>query len=311
MRSSNRFAAASTALLVYTVAVVLWGAFVRASLSGDGCGDHWPLCNGVALPVEPSLKTVIELTHRVTSGLCWVGTLVMYVVARRLFERGHATRAAAGWSLFFMTTEALVGAGLVLFRMVADNPSTARAGWMAAHLTNTFLLLAALTWMAFSAWRPGGSRFTRAVWGRRAFGAAAAAVLFVGVSGAVAALGDTLFPAASLVEGLREDLSPTSHIFLRLRIWHPVIAVLGAAYLLWLATAVFQRDEFSGRRGLGLALGSLVLLQIGVGLLNVALLAPVWMQLLHLLIADAMWIVLVLLALSSTAHGSDATLASS
>lgn len=311
MRSSNRFAAAASALLVYTLGVVLWGAFVRASLSGDGCGDHWPLCNGVALPVDPSLKTLIELTHRVTSGICWIGTLLMYGVARRLFVQGHATRAAAGWSLFFMTTEALVGAGLVLFRMVADNPSTARAGWMAAHLTNTFLLLAALTWLALSARRPGGVRFTRAAWGRRAFGAAAAAVLLVGVSGAVAALGDTLFPAASLAEGLREDFSPTSHIFLRLRIWHPVIAVLGSAYLLWLASAVFQRDEFSRRRGLGLALGSLVLLQIGVGLLNVALLAPIWIQLVHLLIADATWIVLVLLALSSQGHGSDATLAPS
>ena len=311
MRSSNRFAVAASALLVYTLGVVLWGAFVRASLSGDGCGDHWPLCNGVALPVDPSLKTLIELTHRVTSGICWIGTLLMYGFARRLFVSGHATRAAAGWSLFFMTTEALVGAGLVLFRMVAENPSTARAGWMAAHLTNTFLLLAALTWMASSAWRAGGVRFTRAVWGRRAFSAAAAAILLVGVSGAVAALGDTLFPAASLAEGLRDDFSPTSHIFLRLRIWHPVIAVLGSAYLLWLATAVFQRDEFSRRRVLGLALGSMVLLQVGVGLLNVALLAPVWLQLLHLLIADATWIVLVLLALSSPGGGSDATLAAS
>lgn len=312
MQSSNRFAVAASTLLVYTVGVVLWGAFVRASLSGDGCGDHWPLCNGVALPVEPSLKTIVELTHRVTSGLCWIGTLVMYVVARRLFAHGHATRAAAGWSLFFMSTEALVGAGLVLFRMVADNPSTARAAWMAAHLTNTFLLLAALTWLAVSAWRrPHGVRFTGGVWARRAFGVAGLAVLLVGVSGAVAALGDTLFPASSLAEGIREDFSPTSHIFLRLRIWHPVIAVLGSGYLLWLASAVLRRDQGSRTRGLGLTLGSLVLLQIGIGLVNVALLAPVWLQLLHLLIADATWIVLVLLALSSPGRGSGATLVAS
>ncbi len=90
---------------------MLWGAYVRASLSGDGCGDHWPLCNGVVLPVEPSSKTIIELTHRITSGVCWIWILAMWLVARGLFARGHATRAAAGWSLFFMTTEALVGAG--------------------------------------------------------------------------------------------------------------------------------------------------------------------------------------------------------
>jgi len=311
VRCSNRFATAASALLVYTIAVVLWGALVRASLSGDGCGDHWPLCNGVALPVEPSTKTLIELTHRVTSGLCWIWTAVMWFAALRGFPRRHATRSAAGWSLFFMTTEALVGAGLVLFRMVADNPSTARAAWMAAHLINTFLLLAALTWMAVSARRRGGVRFPRDGWRRRAFGGAAVVILFVGVSGAVAALGDTLFPASSLVDGFREDFSPTAHAFLRLRLWHPVIAVLGSGYLIWLAAAMLQRAVGGYVRALGLALGSLVVLQIAVGLLNVALLAPVWMQLLHLLIADASWIVLVLLALSSPPPGSSATLVTS
>jgi heme A synthase len=311
VRSPSRFAVAASALLVYTVGVVLWGAYVRASLSGDGCGDHWPLCNGVALPVEPSVKTLIELTHRVTSGLCWIWTLVMWLVALRSFGRGHATRSAAGWSLFFMTTEALVGAGLVLFRMVADNPSNARAAWMAAHLVNTFLLLAALTWMAFSAWTDHGARFPRKGWERRVFGVAALAVLLVGVSGAVAALGDTLFPADSLVEGIREDVSPTSHLFLRLRLWHPVIAVFGSAYLLWLSAALLRRPTDPSIRSLGLTLGALVVLQIAVGLLNVALLAPVWMQLLHLLVADATWIVLALLALSSPPGGSGATLVTS
>ena len=311
MRSSRRFALAASALLVYTLGVVLWGAYVRASLSGDGCGDHWPLCNGVVLPVEPSLKTLIELTHRVTSGLCWLWAAAMWFAALRTFPRRHATRAAAGWSLFFMTTEALVGAGLVLFRMVADNPSTARAAWMAAHLINTFLLLAALTWMASSARRPDGVRFPRDGWSRAAFGGAAVVALLVGVSGAVAALGDTLFPAESLVEGLREDFSPSSHLFLRLRLWHPVIAVLGSGYLVWLASAVPRRVQEAPARRLGLTLGALVLVQIGAGLLNVALLAPVWMQLLHLLLADATWITLVLLALSSPPAGAGATLGTS
>jgi heme A synthase len=299
VRFSNRFAVAASALLVYTVAVVLWGAYVRATLSGDGCGDHWPLCNGVVVPVEPSIKTIVELTHRVTSGLCWIGTLVMWVVALRGFDRGHPTRSAAGWSLFFMTTEALVGAGLVLFRMVADNPSTARAGWMSVHLINTFLLLASLTWMVFSAWHRDGVRFPRDRQARWLLGGAATVVLLVGVSGAVAALGDTLFPASSLAEGLREDFSPTSHLFLRLRLWHPVIAVFGSGYLIWLATVLLRRKPDRRVAKLALTLGSLVLIQIAVGLLNVALLAPVWTQLVHLLLADATWIVLVVLALSS------------
>ena len=310
MRLSNRFAVAASSLLVYTVAVVLWGAYVRATLSGDGCGDHWPLCNGVALPVDPSIKTIVELTHRVTSGLCWIGTLVIWVVAVRGFGKGHPTRSAAGWSLFFMTTEALVGAGLVLFRMVAENPSTARAAWMSAHLINTFLLLAALTWLAFSAWHRDGARLPRDRHFKWLLGGAGVVVLLVGVSGAVAALGDTLFPAASLVEGLREDLSPTSHLFLRLRLWHPVIAVLGSGYLIWLATVLPRRGPDRRVARLAWALGGLVLIQIAVGLLNVALLAPVWAQLLHLFIADATWITLVLLALSSPPPISDASVMS-
>jgi len=314
VRSANRFAVhrgfaiAAFALLVYTVAVVLWGAYVRATLSGDGCGDHWPLCNGVAIPVEPSLKTIIELTHRATSGLCWLWTFLMWVIALRVFERGHTTRSAAGWSLFFMTTEALVGAGLVLFRMVADNPSTARGAWMAAHLINTFLLLSALTWMAYSACREGGARFPSDTRSRWVLGGAAAVVLFVGVSGAIAALGDTLFPASSLTAGLREDFSPTAHIFLRLRLWHPVIAVFGSGYLVWLAADSLRRRPHPPVPSLAIMLGGLVLIQIAVGLLNVALLAPVPMQLAHLLIADATWITLTLLALSSLPPISGANL---
>jgi len=308
VRSLKRFAFAATALLPYTVAVVLWGAYVRASLSGDGCGDHWPLCNGVALPVDPSTKTLVELTHRVTSGVTWIWTLAMWLMARGLFVRGHATRAAAGWSLFFMTTEALVGAGLVLFRMVAENPSTARAAWMSVHLVNTFLLLAALTWMAFSAWRESGANWPRDSRTRRLFGGAAALLLLAGVSGAIAALGDTLFPAGSLAEALREDLAPASHIFLRLRLWHPVIAILGAGYLVWLAGRLLRDASSPQNRSLTLGLGALSLIQIAVGFANVALLAPVWLQLTHLLIADAIWITLITLALSSQPSISGANL---
>jgi len=308
VRSSNRFAIGASALLAYTIAVVLWGAYVRATLSGDGCGDHWPLCNGVAIPVDPSLKTIVELTHRVTSGLCWLWTFVMWAIALRAFDRGHATRSAAGWSLFFMTTEALVGAGLVLFRMVADNPSTARAAWMAAHLINTFLLLSALTWMAYSARRPEGARFPRDGRSRLLLGGAAAFVLLVGVSGAIAALGDTLFPASSLTDGLREDFSPTAHVFLRLRLWHPVIAVFGSGYLIWLAADLRRRRPKPPIPKLALVLGVLVLVQIAVGLLNLALLAPVPLQLLHLLLADATWVTLTLLALSSLPSTSGASL---
>lgn len=309
MRSTNRFALAATVLLPYTVAVVLWGAFVRASLSGDGCGDHWPLCNGVVLPLEPSIKTLVELTHRVTSGLCWFATLGMWFVARRLFDRRHPTRAAAGWSSFFMTTEALIGAGLVLFRMVADNPSSARAAWMSAHLINTFLLLASLTWLMLSARRDSGVRWPTDLRVRVLFGSAAILLLITGVSGAIAALGDTLFPAESLADALRADLSPASHVFLRLRVWHPLLAILASAYLVWLAGSLLRSESGTWLRVPAFGLGALALIQLAVGFFNVALLAPVWLQLTHLLIADGIWVTLALLALSSPAPLPDANLA--
>lgn len=208
-----------------------------------------------------------------------------------------------------MSTEALIGAGLVLFRMVADNPSNARAAWMSAHLINTFLLLASLTWLAISAWKESGAHWPTARRTRALFGIAAVLLLFAGVSGAVAALGDTLFPSESLEEALIADLSPTSHLFLRLRVWHPVIAIVGSAYLLWLSGVLLRDDAKRSDRLPVVSLASLALIQLAVGFFNVALLAPVWLQLAHLLIADGIWIALTVLALSSPVGISSANLA--
>jgi heme A synthase len=208
-----------------------------------------------------------------------------------------------------MTTEALIGAGLVLFRMVADNPSSARAAWMSAHLINTFLLLASLTWLMLSARRDSGVCWPTALRARALFGGAAALLLITGASGAIAALGDTLFPAESLAGALRADLSPASHVFLRLRVWHPLLAILASAYLVWLAGLLLRGESGTWLRAPAFGLGALALIQLAVGFFNVALLAPVWLQLTHLLIADGIWVTLALLALSSPAPRPDANLA--
>lgn len=287
----SRYATAAWAFLGYTVLVVLWGALVRATLSGDGCGDHWPLCNGEVVPVEPSAKTLVELTHRITSGLAWIGALVFLVLSRRRFGAGHAARRAAFWSFFFMTTEALVGAGLVIFRMVADNPDHARGYWAIAHLCNTFLLLAALTLHARWASRPGRLSFRHR--GGALVGVGLLAILLVAATGAIAALGDTLFPVSSLTEGFAQDLDPASHVFLKLRVVHPLIAIGAAAYLAILGGALASRGR---ARAPAAAVAILALAQVPIGFANVALLAPVWLQLTHLLVADALWIALTLLA---------------
>jgi heme A synthase len=288
-------------VLAYNLAVILWGAVVRATGSGAGCGNHWPLCNGVVVPRAAEIETLIEFSHRATSGLALVLVVALAIAVFRSRPKGHPARLGAVLSTVFIFTEAAVGAGLVLFQLVADDQSMARALFMAVHLVNTFLLLAALALTAH--WTGGGPPVRLRDQGvvGLTLAAAIAAMLLVGTSGAIAALGDTLFPATSLSDALKQDLSPTAHLLIRLRLLHPALAILAAAVLLlaaWLAP--HQRPSPAASR-LGRWLTGLVFAQMIAGFVNVALLAPVWLQVVHLLIADATWIVLVLLAATTLA----------
>ncbi|HEY0737408.1 MAG TPA: COX15/CtaA family protein [Herpetosiphonaceae bacterium] len=298
----GRFASYCWAVLAYNLGIILWGAYVRASGSGAGCGSHWPLCNGEIIPRNPQIETVIEFTHRVSSGLALIMIAVMFVWAFRTYPKGHTVRLGAALSSFFIITEALVGAGLVLFELVADNASIARALFMAVHLANTFLLLGALTLTAW--WASGGSAIRLRDQGSSLvlLGLGLLGMLVLGVSGAVTALGDTLYPASSLAEGLRQDLSPTAHFLIRLRVLHPTIAIGMGLYLVFAASciSVLRPDLQTKRFARGIVV--LFLVQLGVGALNVFLLAPIWMQLVHLLLADFVWINLMLLSASAFAE---------
>jgi heme a synthase len=299
--SRLRFHRFALAALASTLGVVLWGAYVRASGSGAGCGSHWPTCNGEVFPRSPSVQTLIEYSHRVTSGVAFLLVAATLVWALRTFGSGHRVRKAAGAAMFLMITEALVGAGLVLFEMVADNQSIARAWWMSGHLINTFFLLAA---QGLTVWwsRPGPER-SAPMSEARGGGAYAGSIvglvglLAVAVTGAIAALGDTLFPAQSLAHGIASDLSPSSHLLLRLRVAHPILAIVVGGYLLGLAGHVARRSsaETDTRRATS-AVGSLVVVQVLAGLINLVLLAPIWMQIVHLLLADLLWLSLVILS---------------
>ena len=289
-----RLARFAWAVLAYNVAVIVWGAYVRASGSGAGCGAHWPLCNGEVLPRGERIATLIEFSHRLTSGVALISVVVLFVWTWRACRRGHPARSAAALSLFFMLSEAGVGAGLVLFRLVADNASFARAMFLAVHLVNTFTLLACLTTTAW--WLSGGARLRlQKRWGDAAYVALlCGGVLIASTSGAVAALGDTLYPSTSLSEGLWADLSVTSHILIRLRVLHPILAVAAALALIASAPRLAAgQGSTAGRFARGVS--TLAWLQIALGVLNVFLLAPVWLQLLHLLVADAVWVALILL----------------
>ncbi len=289
------------ATLVYNLLVMLWGTFVRATGSGAGCGAHWPMCNGVVLPRSPTTQTLVEFTHRVTSGLSLVLVLALVIVTFRGTAKGHPLRAGAVASGVFIVTEAAIGAGLVLLRLVAGNTSVARAWYLALHLTNTFFLLAALTLSVW--WASGGRRVSPRARPGVAIALAVGILggLLVIISGGIAALGDTLFPVRTLAEGIALEFSPTAHVFVRLRIWHPLVAVVTGAYLVAMAWSVrYARPSVYATR-LALTLTALVVVQLGLGVLNVFLLAPVWMQLVHLAHAHFVWIALVLLAATSLA----------
>ena len=292
----TRLARFAWLVLAWNVAVILWGAFVRATGSGAGCGAHWPLCNGEVVPRAPALETMVEFAHRATSGIALLLVLALTLWVFRDRPRGHPARRAAAGSVFFILTEAAVGAGLVLFQLVGANDSVARALFMAGHLANTFVLLACLVLTAH--WCGTDDPVHREALARFGwtFALGALGLVVVGKSGAVAALGDTLYPAQSILGGLAQDVSPTAHFLVQLRVAHPILALAGVLLVAFAASRVLQATADPCARRLVWAVSGLALVQLAAGLLNVVLLAPVWLQIVHLLLADLLWIAFVLLA---------------
>ncbi len=297
----SRFAKYAWFVLVWNLVVILWGVFLRASKSGDGCGQHWLTCHGEVIPSAPALKTAIEFSHRVTSTIDGVLIIALLVWAYLIWhwqkgEGDKRTLKLAAASFIFVVIEGLLGAGLVLTGNTAENLTPERPFWMAGHLINTLILLAFLTLTARSA--SGGGvlhfRFHRKHLPVIALGVAA--ILLVGVTGSVAALSHMIFPSGSIAESAAKDFSPTSHILLRLRLLHPLTAILTSVFLIfltgWLTKASGKEpgvDRWSN------ILSLLVLAQIAFGSATLLTLAPIVMQLGHLLFVDAIWITYVLL----------------
>ena len=254
-RRDGRFTLAAWLFLGYLVAVILFGAWVRISHSGDGCGSNWPTCHGEVVPTDPTAATLIEFTHRLTSGLCGVFGLALLAWAWVRFRWGPVTRAVA-LTLLFVVFEGAIGAGLVLAELVADDDSAARAVVIALHLTNTLALTA---FASLAAWRSGQDWQPSFMSRRRlAFTAALVLVVLAAMSGAVTALGDTLFPrevtvGAGLLAEIRDDLSASNHFLVRLRVLHPGIAIIAAAYLIWLLNGESEKNRWvsGGSRGGG------------------------------------------------------------
>jgi heme a synthase len=282
-RGLSRYAAC---VLGFMVLVILEGAVVRATGSGAGCGNHWPLCNGEVIPHHPRIATMIEFAHRSLTGILTtmvVGLIAWVFVAR---ERGTRVRHAAVWVGVLLVTEALLGAVLVKGAYVEKNASDMRVFVQCVHFTNTMLLVAALalTWW----WAREREGVAATLESRSVAWLAVVATIVVGATGSVAALADTLFPAPSLRAGLREDFSAAAPLLVRMRWVHPAAALVGVVCVGWLCWRVRTR--------VAKWLVGLLVLQLVLGAGDVLLLAPMWMQVLHLLGADLYWIALVGLA---------------
>ncbi len=276
----SRFACFAWGFLAYLIAVILFGAWVRITHSGAGCGSHWPTCNGEIVPIEQSTGALIEYTHRLTSGLCGILGIVLLVWAWKAFGKGPVT-AAAGLTLLFLFLESAIGAGLVLGGLTANDDSAARAAAIAIHLVNTLFLTASA---ALCAYWPRARDADRNVFAGRApaFALGMAAFILTAASGAVTALGDTLFTSAEVIDA--------GHFLVRLRIVHPFVAVAAAGYLLWLLAPQAPTDPWS-KAAMHTA-GA----QVALGFLNIALSAPAWLQIVHLLAANVLWVCLVIAA---------------
>ena len=280
------------AVLAYFVAVILWGTLVRAAGAGAGCGNHWPLCNGTVLQHSASLNTLIEFTHRITSGLSLVAVLGLLLWTFRSTVRGDLARGAAVAAVALTVMEAILGALLVALGLTAQSHSPLRPLFLALHLTNTLLLLAALTVTAHLLCRRTGYRWESI---RLVNPLAAVAGIFVAlavaVTGSLAALGDTLFPATSLAGALHHDFSTTSGWLVRWRWIHPMAALAAGVFLIW----ILMRAAQNSHRGLSALVLALLAAVYLLGVLDVTLLAPVWAQVAHLLAADSLWVALVVL----------------
>jgi cytochrome c oxidase assembly protein subunit 15 len=281
--------------LYWNVAVVLWGAYVRATGSGAGCGNRWPLCAGDVVGAKASGQTIVEFTHRITSVISLLAVTGLVVWCWRVTKKGDWARYSAVLAAALLANEALLGAALVLLKHVGNDQSIGRILFLCLHFGNTLLLLATLSLTAN--WLSNGGRSFTLIgkWRQVSFiGLGLLATMVTGITGTVAALADTLFPSTSLASSLAQDFRSGTPVLLRVRLLHPAVATIGACYVLWVIwRSSTGRNRFS-RSGITLII--LLFVQIGIGMTNVLLLTPVWVQIAHLFVADAIWILLVLVS---------------
>ena len=261
----------SSFTLVFTLGVILWGAYVRFSHSGDACGSDWPLCRGKLIP--DSLPALTEWIHRATSGLSLLLVLGLALCALKVYPPKHIVRKFALSTGVFILIEALIGAVLVLASLTGSDDSGLRVTVLNLHLINSLLLTGGLVLCRQGAL--GGRAFIK-----KPFIYFVAVFPLLALTGSVASLAGTLFPSESLSQAFISDFLPDSHITLKLRPLHPLLAL---GFVLWIFLSAEGKKLFIG-------ISSAAFLS---GLITLLTLSPVPMKLIHLSAGYALWIFLV------------------
>lgn len=277
-RGTYLFSGFCFAVLCFCLLIILWGAWVRISHSGDGCGQSWPSCQGqYFIDSEEQKKTWIEWIHRATSGLFGIIVLLLVIWSFLKFSFRHPVFKSALCVLFFTISEALIGARLVLAGLTGSNDSLARMLTMNLHLLNSLLLTSSL----FICWRLSlGKSFSLSGF----FKEKKYTIMFIcaffliAFFGSLSSLSSSLFPSSSLWEGVFLDFDSRSHWLIRLRLLHPLLAlILGSGFLLH----YFSQEIKSHPQQILIFCLCLTLVS---GLMNLLLLSPVFLKLTHLLV---------------------------
>ncbi len=266
-------------LWVYSILVVIWGAWVRISKSGDGCGTSWPLCNNAIIPDTSNAQALIEFTHRISTALYGILVLLLVVWTFKIFPKKHSIRRVVLFILSFTILEALIGAQLVLLGLVGDHTGFDRIIVMSLHQVVSILLTGSVA----RAYYLTNSKVIKTY---KLIEVAKFMFLLLVATGGIAALSNTVFPSSSILEGLVSDINPESHILLKLRVIHPILALSTALAFVFVIIKLHKKNK-----QYSMQLATFFLIGILIGIITLITLSPTVMKFVHLAMAHIIWAV--------------------
>ena len=267
--------------LFLSIVSILAGAFVRATGSGDGCGATWPTCKGRIIPALTDTSELIEFSHRSVSGFLLIVTLIIFSKTRKL-HKASLVKSVTNYLTFFVIFEAIIGAVIVLFEWVGLNSSLPRIIAVPIHLVNTFGLLG--SYAILYKILEDDIQEIKSIFNKN-FILISFLFLLSGATGSITALADVLFPSASFIEGFLADFDKTSEVLTRLRILHPIISTILSIVLYLYSTRINKKYGVNVK-----LLKSFVIIAVSLGVLNVLSNIVLPLSILHLAIADFLWI---------------------